>query len=30
MTLGDLVGKILSEGNPDFLKGTLVAFLKTR
>lgn len=27
MTVGEFVGKILGEGNPDFLKGALVAFL---
>lgn len=27
MTVGELVGKILGEGNPDFLKGALVAIL---
>ena len=27
MTVGELVGKILGEGNPDFLKGALVALL---
>ena len=27
MTAGELVGKILGEGNPDFLKGELVALL---
>jgi putative transposase len=27
MTIGELVGKILGEGNPDFLKGALVALL---
>lgn len=28
MTVGELVGKLLGEGNPDFLKGALVAMLK--
>lgn len=28
MTVGELVGKILGQGNPDFLKGTLVSLLK--
>lgn len=28
MTVGELVGKILGEGNPDFLQGALVAILK--
>ena len=27
MTIGELVGKLLGEGNPDFLKGALVALL---
>lgn len=28
MTVGELVGKILGEGNPDYLKGALAALLK--